>query len=278
MTIHIEQRTVFTALNNYVQSGVAAALKRSATEGPLELAKQKSATASQAAEGVSVADIKALNELGAALPPEALAVVECAQLLLQGKVDDPLLFLQTFPLSRLASAAKAKVEPAALRRVLDRLAKPGFDRHSVVRACAPVAGLYEWTRAVAEAAETGSAAATAKKSSSAAYGSDKKKEARVPLVLLGAPGSGKSASLANWFLKNRRPGFVLAHFIQLGGDHISILRRILSELQRAFHLEGEVPTTPDGCIELFPSWLERACAHGQSIVLLIDGLDQLKAR
>jgi hypothetical protein len=36
-----------------------------------------------------------------------------------------------------------------------------------------------------------------------------------------------------------------------------------------------VPTTPEGCVELFPAWLERACAFGQSVVILIDGLDQL---
>ena len=36
-----------------------------------------------------------------------------------------------------------------------------------------------------------------------------------------------------------------------------------------------MPTTPEGCVELFPAWLERACAFGQSVVILIDGLDQL---
>ena len=88
------------------------------------------------------------------------------------------------------------------------------------------------------------------------------KPSRTPLVILGASGSGKSSALAWWLTTNRRPGFVLPHFIgssHNSTDHIEITRRILEELQRAFKLEGDVPNSPDGVIELLPLWLYRAC-------------------
>ena len=88
------------------------------------------------------------------------------------------------------------------------------------------------------------------------------KAARTPLVILGSSGSGKSSALAWWLTTNRRPGFVLPHFIgssHNSTDHVEITRRILEELQKAFKLEGEVPNSPDGVIELLPLWLFRAC-------------------
>ena len=102
-------------------------------------------------------------------------------------------------------------------------------------------------------------------------------ELRTPLVLLGSAGSGKSAAVANWFLRNNRPGFVLVHFVGCSAnstDHILLVRRLLTELQRAFRLEGDVPDVPKQALELLPLWLDRACAFS-SVVILIDGIEHL---
>ena len=69
----------------------------------------------------------------------------------------------------------------------------------------------------------------------AASGGGEEVAARTPLVILGGAGSGKSTALAHWLMQNRRPGFVLPHFIgssHNSTDHIEITRRILAELQR----------------------------------------------
>ena len=100
---------------------------------------------------------------------------------------------------------------------------------------------------------------------------------RTPFVVLGAAGGGKSAAVAKWLLQHTRTGFVFVHFIGSTAnstDHLPLVRRILIELQRAFRLEGEVPSEPAKALELLPLWLERACAIGP-VVLLIDGLDQV---
>ena len=57
-------------------------------------------------------------------------------------------------------------------------------------------------------------------------------------------------------------------------DHVLLAQRLLSELQRAFRLEGDVPDDPKLTFELLPLWLERACAIGP-VVILIDGVDQM---
>ena len=299
MAIHIEQRSVFTQLNTYVQvvsaavvsvaivsvavvslaivslaivsegdhqrnthvlqAGLAAALKRSAADeqrkAQLRGAASAKAALAAAVHGVSAADLTALHTLGGELLNSyALGVVECAQLLLRGAsslgfADEPLAFVADHAalLQALMAADAARVAPSALQIVLLRLGTPQLSGPAVARECAAAAGLHEWVRAMAAVAEGFAAVAAAaggEAASGAAGGAAGKREARLPLVLLGPPGSGKSASLANWFLKNKRPGFVLAHFVgcsaNSAGDHVSILRRILAELQRAFHLGGEV--------------------------------------
>jgi hypothetical protein len=57
-------------------------------------------------------------------------------------------------------------------------------------------------------------------------------------------------------------------------DPALLVRRIMAELQRAFRLEGDLPSEPRLAFELFPLWLERACKRSP-VVLLIDGIDQL---
>jgi len=104
---------------------------------------------------------------------------------------------------------------------------------------------------------------------------------KVPLVVLGESGIGKSALLANWGLKYRKEHpdeLVLMHFIgasAASSDWAAMLRRILSELQERFDIQGEIPTDVNALREVFPDWLLTASQKGQ-VLLILDALNQLE--
>jgi len=101
-----------------------------------------------------------------------------------------------------------------------------------------------------------------------------------PLAVLGESGIGKSALLANFFLRYRQQhpdDFVLIHFIGCtpdSADEVAMTRRIMVELKRHFELPDEVPWLPEQVRDGFRSWLVRAAAGGR-VLLLLDGLNQL---
>ncbi len=135
------------------------------------------------------------------------------------------------------------------------------------------------------------------------------KNSEPPLVVLGESGSGKSALLANWALqKKNRPVKhtparrvslieklvlwgtdeeerddhppVLFHFVgasPYSANWASMVRRIMGELKRLFHIEEEVPDKPEELRLAFANWLSMASAKGK-IVLIIDALNQLEDR
>ncbi len=106
-----------------------------------------------------------------------------------------------------------------------------------------------------------------------------------PKVVLGEQGAGKSALLANWFLRYRESNpddFAFIHFI--GGtpdstDYIRLLRRVMMEMKRAFPTEfpGEVSLEAAQIHAEFSQWLERMPPHIR-IIIVIDGLDRLEDR
>lgn len=102
----------------------------------------------------------------------------------------------------------------------------------------------------------------------------------LPLVILGESGSGKSALLANWALKYRAEHpevLVLMHFIggtAASSDWTAMLRRIMSELKRHFNIQEDIPTQPDAVRADFGSWLHKAAAKGNTLIIL-DALNQL---
>ncbi len=106
---------------------------------------------------------------------------------------------------------------------------------------------------------------------------------RLPLLVLGESGSGKSALLANWALKYQaeHPGeLVLTHFIgasPASADLAAMLRRLMTELKQRFDLPGEVPTDEQKLSAAFPNWLSMAAAKG-SFTLVLDALNQLEER
>ena len=104
----------------------------------------------------------------------------------------------------------------------------------------------------------------------------------LPLVVLGDPGSGKSALLANWTHRWREQHYgtpVLVHFIGASPDSanwMAMLRRLLGEFRRV-GIQIEIPDQPDALRLAFASALHMAAARGRT-VLVIDALNQIEDR
>jgi nephrocystin-3 len=104
-----------------------------------------------------------------------------------------------------------------------------------------------------------------------------------PIAVLGEPGSGKSALLANWVARYRQAHpdiFVLQHYIGAtphSADLASMLRRFIGEIKRRFRIQQDMPDRPDTVLESFPNWLCMAAAKSH-VVLVLDALNQLEDR
>jgi tetratricopeptide (TPR) repeat protein len=117
-----------------------------------------------------------------------------------------------------------------------------------------------------------------------------------PLVVVGAPGSGKSALLANWVkqygsdpdrissaitLQASKPISitpVLTHFIgatATSSNWTVMLRHLMGELRRHYRIEQEIPDKSDALRSAFLNWLEMAAVKGRLIIVL-DALDKLE--
>ena len=102
-----------------------------------------------------------------------------------------------------------------------------------------------------------------------------------PLTVLGEPGSGKSALLANWVMHYRQAhedAFVLQHYIGAtphSADLTAMLRRFIGEFRRRFGIQQDIPDRPDALRNSFPNWLCMAAAKGH-VVLALDALNQLE--
>ncbi len=113
-----------------------------------------------------------------------------------------------------------------------------------------------------------------------AYAQDSKD--RLPLIVTGAPGSGKSALLAEFARRCEEQfseALVLPHFIGAapGSAELShTLRSLCEELRRECRLEEEVPSDPQQLRSKFPVFLEQAGAV-RRVVLVLDALNQLSA-
>jgi hypothetical protein len=104
-----------------------------------------------------------------------------------------------------------------------------------------------------------------------------------PLVVLGAPGVGKTALLANWALDHRRrhpEQLVLLHFIgatSQSTDWTAMLRRIIQELRKQLQFELHIPEDPDALRSAFAIALHAATVKTR-VVLVLDALNQLEDR
>ncbi|MBM3299073.1 MAG: tetratricopeptide repeat protein, partial [Deltaproteobacteria bacterium] len=107
-------------------------------------------------------------------------------------------------------------------------------------------------------------------------------KSKVPLLVVGEPGIGKSALLANWYEGRRKSGkgLTLAHFLGSGygsSSYTSIMTSILIAMKEHFHLDEPLPQSPPELQQAFPLWLATAAARApEPIVLVLDGLDGLE--
>ena len=103
-----------------------------------------------------------------------------------------------------------------------------------------------------------------------------------PLVFTGESGCGKSALLAEWtahWRESHRDDLVIQHYIgstSESADWQGLVRRVLSELKRAFNIAEEVPVQPEALNTAIQDWLVKT-AGTRRIVLVFDSLNQLSA-
>ena len=102
-----------------------------------------------------------------------------------------------------------------------------------------------------------------------------------PLVVLGEPGCGKTALLANWANRWREshPGMlVLDHYFSAvpgSGYWAEILGRVIEQIRRTLDLKIDIQADVDAMQQALGTVLHAAAEKGP-IVLVIDGLDELE--
>jgi len=103
---------------------------------------------------------------------------------------------------------------------------------------------------------------------------------RLPLVVVGESGLGKSTLLAKWALDHQEVNpsdVVIMHFIgstRASADWVAMLRRIMGELKQALDIKEEIPARTEELSAAFNAWLHKAGAE-KRIILILDGLNQL---
>jgi tetratricopeptide (TPR) repeat protein len=101
-----------------------------------------------------------------------------------------------------------------------------------------------------------------------------------PLILTGESGSGKSALLAELLARWRQDhpeDLIIQHYTgstSESADWQGLVRRILTELKRAFQIADALPAEPSALRVALNDWLVKA-AGGRRIVLVLDALNQL---
>lgn len=106
-------------------------------------------------------------------------------------------------------------------------------------------------------------------------------------LTFGKSGIGKSALLANWskrYKEHHPEDLVFTHYIgcsPASTSHISILNRIMSELQHMLHdFSTSIPYEADQLIETFPHWVEKILQKHKRhrFILVLDGLENIDDR
>jgi nephrocystin-3 len=100
-------------------------------------------------------------------------------------------------------------------------------------------------------------------------------------VLIGDPGCGKSALLAEWVHRHREAhpkDLIVQHFVGSTPDSASwpsLVRRILGELKREFSFGEDIPNDVEALRHALHEWTGRCTGADRNVVIVLDALEQL---
>lgn len=108
-----------------------------------------------------------------------------------------------------------------------------------------------------------------------------KSEVRLPLIITGDPGSGKSSLLANWieYASRKYSEYKIFRFYnratEKGYELDLVLTKILNDLKRDYDTKLPIPNNYSEILSAFKEWLF-ATSHKRKCIIIIDGIDQIE--
>ena len=110
-------------------------------------------------------------------------------------------------------------------------------------------------------------------------------ESKVPFLILGQSGTGKSALLSNWLQRRKRQAarsrsseeFIFWHAVGCSRQSLninSLIRRLIMDLKARFEITRDIPMTQERLSWELPRFLELASKRGK-VIIVIDGIHRI---